>query len=134
MLKFFYTQVSGISPIPIVNLYLQNIDNLLLSAVADCSILDTCSDLTLVSFSLISKLQAKLISGKSRIPFKGLSRQIEGIPYRVKVSFDGEKYFNALVIAVADCELNGETIVGRNILNRYVINLDGRNRFFTIDL
>jgi len=45
---------------------------------------------------------------------------------------DNEKYFNTMVIAVADCELNGETIIGRNILNRYVINLDGRNRIFTI--
>jgi hypothetical protein len=29
-----------------------------------------------------------LISGKSAIPFKGLSREIEGIPYRVRVSKD----------------------------------------------
>ena len=132
MLNFSYTEVNGRSPIPVVNLYLQNLDNPLLTTVADCSILDTGSDLTLVSFSLISKLQAKLISGKSLVPFKGLSRAIEGIPYRVKVSFDNEKYFNVLVIAVGDCELNGETIIGRNILNRYVINLDGRNRVFTI--
>jgi hypothetical protein len=133
MLNFSYTQISGRSPILIVNLYLQNLDNPLLTTIADCSILDTGSDLTLVSFSVISKLQAKLIAGKNLVPFKGLSREIEGIPYRVKVSFDNENYFNSLVIAVADCELNGETIIGRNILNRYVINLDGRNRAFTID-
>jgi hypothetical protein len=133
MLNFSYTQVTGRSPIPVVNLYLQNLDNPLLNAIADCSILDTGSDLTLVSFSIISKLQSKLISGKSLVPFKGLSREIEGIPYRVKASFDRENYFNVLVVAVADCELNGETIIGRNILNRYAINLDGRNRVFTID-
>jgi hypothetical protein len=132
MLSFSYTQVIGRSPIPIVTLHLQNLDNSLLNTSADCSILDTGSDLTLVSFSVISKLQCKLIAGKSFIPFKGLSRELEGIPYRVKVSFDHETYFNVLVIAVADCELNGETIIGRNILNRYVINLDGRNRVFTI--
>jgi hypothetical protein len=133
MLNFSYTQISGISPIPIVNLYLQNLDNSQLNTIADCSILDTGSDLTLVSFSVISKLEAKLIAGKSLVPFKGLSRAIEGIPYRIKASFDNEHYFNVLVIAVADCELNGETIIGRNILNRYLINLDGRNRVFTID-
>ncbi len=131
MLNFSYTQVTGISPIPVVNLYLQNLDNPLLNAIADCAILDTGSDLTLVSFSIISKLQSKLISGKSLVPFKGLSREIEGITYRVKASFDRENYLNVLVIA--DCELNGETIIGRNILNRYAINLDGRNRVFTID-
>jgi hypothetical protein len=134
MLNFSYTQVAGRSPIPVVSLYLQNLDNPQLTAIADCSILDTGSDLTLVSFSVVSKLQCKLITGKSLVPFKGLSRQIEGIPYRVKVSFDDEKYFNVLVVAVADCELNGETIVGRNILNRYVINLDAPNRVFTINV
>jgi hypothetical protein len=86
MLNFSYTQISGRSPIPIVNLYLQNLDNPLLTTIADCSILDTGSDLTLVSFSVISKLQAKLIAGKNLVPFKGLSREIEGIPYRIKVS------------------------------------------------
>lgn len=132
MLSFSYTQVRGRSPLPIVSLYLQNLDNSLLKAIAECAVLDSGSDLTLISFSIVSKLQCKLISGKSLIPFKGLRREIEGIPYRVRVSFDDEQYFNALVIAVADCELNGETIVGRNILNRYVINLDGPKQVFTI--
>ena len=132
MLDFSYTRVDGRSAIPIVNLYFQNFDNPLLSAIADCAILDTGSDLTLVSFSIISSLQAKLIKRKKSVPFKGLSREIEGIPYRVKVSFDHKEYFNVLVLAVADCELNGETIIGRNILNRYTINFDGRNQVFTI--
>ena len=133
MLSFCHTNTNGISPIPIVNLYLQNLDNPLLATVADCAILDTGSDITLVSFSIISKLQSKLIKGKKLIPFKGLSREIEGIPYRIKVSFDNEFFFNILVLAVADCELNGETIVGRNILNRYVISFNGPKLTFTID-
>lgn len=132
MLNFSYTKVKGRSAIPVVNLYLQNLDNPLLCATSDCAILDTGSDVTLVSFSIISKLQAKLIQKKKLIPFRGLGREIEGIPYRIRVSFDNNEYFSALVLAVADLELDGETIIGRNILNRYLITLDGRNEVFTI--
>jgi hypothetical protein len=41
MLDFPYTKVQGISPIPVVNLYLQNYENSLLTATFDCAILDT---------------------------------------------------------------------------------------------
>ena len=132
MLSFRYTKLENKSPIPVIDLYFQNFDNPLIITIADCAILDTGSDVTLVSFSTISKLQAKGLRRKELVPFKGLSREIEGIPYRIKFSFDNDKYFNVLVLAVPDCELNGETIIGRNILNRYEINLDGRSEVFTI--
>jgi hypothetical protein len=54
------------------------------------------------------------------------------VAYRVGMSFDGENFFRAKVIAVPDDVLNDEIIIGRNILNRYAINFDGPNLIFSI--
>ncbi len=133
MPSFNYTTVRGISPIPVVCIYFQNPLNSKLSTVFDCAILDTGSDISVISFGIISKLQLKPVSNQKYVPFRGLGGEIQGIPYRIKLSFDNQNYFNAKVIAVPDDVLNGEVIIGRNILNRYCITFDGRQGVFTID-
>jgi hypothetical protein len=52
--------------------------------------------------------------------------------YPVDVSFDFNNYFTTKVYALPDDFMRDEVIIGRNILNCYVINLDGRNGVFTI--
>jgi hypothetical protein len=132
MPDFPYTKVQGISPIPIVTTFFSNLSNPSIFTTCDCGILDTGSDLTIVSYSVISQLQATAIDRQQSISFRGLGRSSQGIAYRIGMSFDRIDFFRAKVIAVPDDVLNGEVIIGRNILNRYAINFDGRNLVFQI--
>jgi hypothetical protein len=132
MPDFAYTKVNGISPIPIVTIYFSNLINPAIITTCNCGILDTGSDLTIVSYTVISKLQATAIDRQQSISFRGLGRSSQGIAYRVGMSFDGEDFFRAKVIAVPDDVLNDEIIIGRNILNRYEVTFDGPNLVFRI--
>jgi hypothetical protein len=132
MPDFPYTKVQGISPIPIITTFFNNLSNPSIVTTSDCGILDTGSDLTIVSYSVISQLQATAIDRQQSISFRGLGRSSQGIAYRIGMSFDRIEFFRAKVIAVPDDVLNGEVIIGRNILNRYAINFDGRNLVFQI--
>jgi hypothetical protein len=132
MPDFVYTKVNGISPIPIVTTYFSNLINPVIITTCNCGILDSGSDLTIVSYTVISKLQATAIDRQQSISFRGLGRSSQGIAYRVGMSFDGIDFFRAKVIAVPDDVLNDEIIIGRNILNRYEITFDGPNLVFRI--
>jgi hypothetical protein len=92
MPSFNYAKVKGISPIPVVCIYLQNSLDSKLSTIFDCAILDTGSDITVISFGIVSKLQLKPISSQKYVPFRGLGGEIQGIPYRLKLSFDDQNY------------------------------------------
>jgi hypothetical protein len=132
MPDFAYTKVNGISPIPIVTTYFSNLSNPAIITTCNCGILDTGSDLTIVSYTVISKLQAIAIDRQQSISFRGLGRSSQGIAYRVGMSFDEVSFFRTKVIAVPDDVLNDEVIIGRNILNRYEITFDGPNLVFRI--
>jgi hypothetical protein len=132
MPDFSYTKVNGISPIPLVTIYFSNLSNPSIITTCNCGILDTGSDLTIVSYTVISNLQATAIDRQQSISFRGLGRSSQGIAYRVGMSFDGISFFRVKVIAVPDDVLNDEVIIGRNILNRYSINFDGPNLVFRI--
>jgi hypothetical protein len=130
--NFPYTKVEGISPIPILNIYLQNPSNTNLSMIFDGAILDTGSDLTIISYEIVSKLQLRTIDSQKLIPFRGLGRETQGIPYLINLSFDDQDYIRSRVIAVPEDILHGEAIIGRNILNRHCITFDGPKLVFTI--
>ncbi len=132
MLDFFYTKAEGISPIPIVRLYFANPKNILLVDSSDFGIIDTGSDITVVSYTIISKLQLKPLQTKKDFIFRGLGQLNTGIPYLATVSFDNKSFIDVKVIAIPDDILNGEVIIGRNILNRFVINVDGPRLTFAI--
>jgi hypothetical protein len=129
---FSYTKVNGISPIPIITTYFSNLINPSIITTCNCGILDTGSDLTIVSYPVISKLQATAIDRQQSISFRGLGRSYQGIAYRVGMSFDEVSFFRTKVIAVPDDVLNDEVIIGRNILNRYEITFDRPNLVFRI--
>jgi hypothetical protein len=88
MPDFSYTKVNGISPIPIVTTYFSNLSNPSMITTCNCGILDTGSDLTIVSYSVISKIQATAIDRQQSISFRGLGRSSQGIAYRVGMSFE----------------------------------------------
>jgi hypothetical protein len=132
MSDFSYTKVDSIAPIPIVTTYFSNLSNPAIITTCNCGILDTGSDLTIVSYTVISKLQATAIDRQQSISFRGLGQSSRGTAYRVGMSFDGIDFFRAKVVAVPDDVLNDEIIIGRNILNRYTINFDGPNLVFSI--
>jgi hypothetical protein len=132
MLDFSYTKVAGVSPIPIVRLYFMNPKNNLLTDNNDLGIVDTGSDITVVSYAIVSRLQLKPLQMKKNFIFRGLGQLNTGIPYLIKISFDSENFIDAKVIAIPDDILNGEVIIGRNILNRFLITFDGPRLTFTI--
>ncbi len=127
-----YTKIGAASPIPILLVRFRNIDNREINAVAFDSILDTGSDLTLVPYQIISQLQATAIDRKQQVPFRGLGRTAQGLAYRLEVNLVGENFQGAKVIAIPDDIMQGEVIIGRNILNRYNINFNGPQLCFSV--
>jgi Retroviral aspartyl protease len=133
MPSFPYTKVEGRSSIPILNIYLHNPINHQLSTNFDFAILDTGSDITIISYEIVSKLQLRPIGSQKYTSFRGLGRETQGIPYLINLSFDNRDYISSKVIAVPDDILQGEAIIGRNILNRYAITFNGPKLVFTIE-
>jgi hypothetical protein len=132
MLNFNYIKIGANSPIPAIKFYFKNPENNLLTVSEGCSILDTGSDVTIISYSTASKLCLKSIDEEEPLNFRGFGRENKGVPYRIAGSFDGDNYFRTKIFAVPDDVLNGEVIIGRNILNRYVITFNGPSLNFTI--
>lgn len=133
MSDFYYTKIDNISPIPIVIVYFRNPSNHFLSTTFNCAILDTGSDITIVSYEIVSQLQLRSVDGKKTIPFRGLGGEAQGIPFLLELSFDNQNYIKSRVIAVPNDVLKGELIIGRNILNRYLITFNGPKLVFKIE-
>jgi hypothetical protein len=132
MIDFSYTKIAGSSPIPIVRLYFMNPRNTFLIDSNDLGIVDTGSDIPVVSYTIISKLQLRPLQVKKDFVFRGLGQMNTGIPYLSKISFDNKSFIDAKIIAIPDDILNGEVIIGRNILNRFVTTFNSSNLIFTI--
>jgi hypothetical protein len=98
----------------------------------DLGIVDTGSDIPVVSYTIISKLQLRPLQVKKDFVFRGLGQMNTGIPYLSKISFDNKSFIDAKIIAIPDDILNGEVIIGRNILNRFVTTFNSSNLIFTI--
>jgi hypothetical protein len=132
MLEFDYTQIGDLSPIPIANLYINNLSSNANLFHVNNAILDTGSDITLFPFSLISKVEAKSIGHNSVQPFRGLGTEIKGVPYRIGIGFEEKLIIKVKVFACPDHQLENEIIIGRNFLNRYQIEFNGPARTFLI--
>jgi hypothetical protein len=132
MNEISYTKIGAVSPIPILSVKFRNIDNTKINPVTFAAILDTGSDLTLVPYQMISQLQAVAIDRKQQVPFRGLGRTAQGLAYRLEVSLVEDIFLGAKVIAIPDDIMQGEVIIGRNILNRYNINFNGSQLWFSL--
>ena len=132
MSSFPYVEIDDDKPaIPATKIYFVNFDKPEKMTFNDCGILDTGSDVTVVPMSLVSNLKARSIKAETS-SFKLLGEIAVGVPFFVKLSFDNSHFIKSKVFAVPDKVLNGEVIIGRNVLNRYVITFDGVNKIFTI--
>jgi Retroviral aspartyl protease len=132
MNEISYTKIGAVSPIPILSVKFRNIDNPKINPVTFAAILDTGSDLTLVPYQMISQLQAVAIDRKQQVPFRGLGRTAQGLAYRLEISLVEDIFLGAKVIAIPDDIMQGEVIIGRNILNRYNINFNGPQLWFSV--
>jgi Retroviral aspartyl protease len=132
MNEISYTKIGAVSPIPILSAKFRNIDNPKINPVTFAAILDTGSDLTLVPYQMISQLQAVAIDRKQQVPFRGLGRTAQGLAYRLEISLVEDIFLGAKVIAIPDDIMQGELIIGRNILNRYNINFNGPQLWFSV--
>ena len=124
MKSFDYTKPQNLSHIPIVCFYVKNIRNNNLIRTYD-AILDTGADITLVSFSVISQIQP--IPTKDEISFKVLGRELQSKPYRLSISLD-DSTRGIKVYACPDNILGADILLGRNYLNRYLVEFDGPNK------
>jgi predicted aspartyl protease len=131
MPSFSYIEIGDKPAIPATIIYFVNFEEPELTAANDCGILDTGSDVTVVSMSLVSSIKARSIKTEPST-FKLLEEVVAGVPFFLKLSFDNSTFIKTKVFAVPDRILNGEAIIGRNVLNRHVITFDGLNKIFTI--
>lgn len=132
MLELDYTRLDNIAPIPIIDFYFRNPNHPALSICNNCGIIDTGSDTTLISYGEASRLQLTALKTKDSANFRGLGRVATGTYFLIQASFDNKTYFRARVLAIPDDILNGEAIIGRNILNRYIIILNSPKLKLTI--
>ena len=131
MPSFLCIDIGDKLAIPATIIYFVNFEEPEKMAANDCGILDTGSDVTVVSMSLVSSIKARAIKTEPST-FKLLGEVVVGVPFFLKLSFDNSTFIKTKVFAVPDRILNGETIIGRNVLNRHVITFDGLNKIFTI--
>lgn len=129
-----YTEITGKSAIPIINLQLKNLDNSGL-IITQYGILDTGADCTLIPFSAIAKLQPKsLIRGSHNQIIYGVGKsKIITVPYRILMSFDQVNFVKTKVYARPDDDTDSLIIVGRNFLNNFCITFNGREKLFVIE-
>jgi hypothetical protein len=132
MLDFQYTKLEGILAIPIVKLYFENPDNPSCRTSSEFAVLDTGSDITIVPYTIISELKTRELTSTQKLNIKVLGRECEGAPYLVKVGFSENNYIYAKVFAIPNDILDNQVIIGRDILNLYVITLNGPKLTFTI--
>jgi hypothetical protein len=132
MIDFQYTLVEGKAAIPIVELYFENPGNPSFTTSTNFAVVDTGSDVTILPYTIINKLQVRSLVGTQTIRIKGFGRESVGVPYLVKVGFSKNNYIYSKVFAVADDVLDNQVILGRDILNLYVVTFNGPNLTFTI--
>lgn len=132
MFKFEYVKVTDKSSIPVIDFYFSSPDNSTLVYCSNCSVLDTGSDVTVIPFSIASKLLLRSIKKLEFFNINGFGKENVGVPYRILASFDNQTYFSTKVYAISDDTLNGEVIIGRNILNRYVATFNGPELIITV--
>jgi predicted aspartyl protease len=132
MFKFEYVKVTDKSSIPVIDFYFSSPDSSALVFCSNCSVLDTGSDMTVIPFSIANKLLLRSIKKLESFNINGFGKKNVGVPYRILASFDNQTYFSTKVYAIPDDTLNGEVIIGRNILNRYIATFNGPKLIVTI--
>jgi hypothetical protein len=135
MLKFDYVDNPSnkeIIGLPIVSLDIINYQAPSKYHRSNYALIDTGSDITLVSYSIISKIQAQLVK-KSQVnnradPIKTIDKDLDTTAYFLKLGFDSIKPTKIKVYAVKDeklAALNCEVLIGRDVLKKYVVTFDG---------
>jgi hypothetical protein len=134
MLSFSYSEYNDEHPIPIVELFLENPNNSFTSVISRPAILDTGADYTLLPLELVrDDLKLLPVDSQKNIRFKGVgSHEFESPMFVIGFSFDNKNYIKVKVAALSRNIIGEEIIVGRNILNHYIINFDAPKLVFTI--
>lgn len=126
-----YTRIgSEIPAIPIIPLELIKPGRFEQPSVIGQAILDTGSDCTLIPIPWLMQVQAQVADRPIRIPVGGLVTL--AIPYEVGLRFDQHRH---LVFRVYGCpvdEIGDLAIVGRDLLNLYVVEFNGLEGVFSI--
>ncbi|WP_013323621.1 peptidase A2 [Gloeothece verrucosa] len=118
--------------LPIIEIKIRNLKNPDFE-IKDLGILDTGSDITLIPFSVLSRLNT-LTAKRKPIEFYGVgNKKTIGIAYRLAVSLDTGNFFKTIVYGCAEDDTQGIMIIGRNILNRFSITFDGINKQIIIN-
>lgn len=122
MQKASYTNLLNNSPIPIYSFHVRSDDRK--SVFKRDAILDTGADFTLCSMELISLLNAPVFGKRKSIPIRLLGNKFQSPPYRLSISLDGITF---VIIKVYYCPepMSTPLLIGRNYLNRYLIEFDG---------
>ena len=126
----YQTNFPNIPPIPILTLQLflpGNSDSLRIPCPV---ILDTGADCSLLPLKLLMQAKAKPTQGVRRIPVCGI--EALAVPVEIGLMFSEFILPNVRVYGCSDEDIGEIGILGRDILNRYSVEFDGRSQTFTI--
>jgi len=132
MSRYTYTSLgTEIPPAPLIEVKLSTPGDNPLQTLNCTAFLDSGSDCTLVPLDLLIKVNA-VVSG-ARAVVQGTSQgKTIVIPYFVGLSFDRFVYPAIQVRGCSSEALGGIILIGRDLLNNFILELNGKELTFTI--
>jgi hypothetical protein len=122
--------IPGIPPIPMLTLQLFAPASRKTVQIACPAILDTGADCSLLPLKLLMKAKAKPTQGVRRIPVCGI--EALAIPVEVGLIFAEFTLPTVRLYGCSDEDIGDIAIVGRDLLNRFCVEFDGRSQTFTV--
>lgn len=126
--EFFYEKKTEEIYTPKATVSLKSFDN---RNIVKCEgIVDTGSDITLISSELIKKLEFPVLGEEGKINTVGVGESISVLPCWGRISFYDEKIDSKYyVIKIHSCQrkfLSQDVLLGMNFINKYTITFSGK--------
>jgi hypothetical protein len=123
--SYTYTSLgTEIPPAPLIQIQLANPVNVEISTVKCTAFLDSGADCTLVPYDLLIRVGAKIAGARETILGTSKGKTVV-VPYFVGLSFDRFVYKSIRVRGYASDDLGGIVLIGRDLINSFVLELNG---------
>jgi hypothetical protein len=126
----YQDNVPGIPPIPILTLQLFTPNKSKGLKIPCPAIIDTGADCSLLPLKLLMQAQAKPTQGAGRVPVCGI--EALAVPVEIGLVFGGFILPTFQLYGCSDDDIGDMGIIGRDLLNLYCVEFDGRSQTFSI--